>query len=234
MLVAARERTVHRYRTCRLVDRHYVAGKLRYDPVLACVVELGLDLGRVLDAGAGRGQLGLCLLELGSARTLRGFDHDARRIEVARQAARDIATFEVANLTTAELRDFDTLLLVDVLHYLRLDEQDALLARAVQALAPGGTILIRDTDPARRRSGLFTRQAERLARVLSWHQSAQPLCFRPLTEIVARLEALGLACRVVDASRGTPFSNALVVASHPAPPAHQPSGRLPTESASAS
>jgi len=211
-LDAARQRTVLRYRTCRITDRKYVEGKLKYDPVLPCIVELGIELGRVLDAGAGRGQLGLCLLELGRARSLSGFDHDPRKVEVAKRAAGDAASFQVADLTSAELTAFDTLLLVDVLHYLPLEQQDALLERAARNLEPGGTILIRDTDRSRSRSGLFTRQAERLARLVGWHRGTHALCFRPLGELVARLEASGLECRVLDASRGTPFSNQLVVA----------------------
>jgi 2-polyprenyl-3-methyl-5-hydroxy-6-metoxy-1,4-benzoquinol methylase len=214
----ARRRTAIRYRGCKLFDRKYVEGKLRYDPVLACVVELGGHLGRVLDAGAGRGQLALCLLELGLAQSVRGFDLDAKKIAVAQRAAGDSATFTVENLTHAELTAFDTLLLVDVLHYLRPDDQDALLERAARALEPGGTILLRDTDQARRRSGFFTRLAERVARLIGWHRSEQELHFRPLADVVARLTALGLSCRVVDASRGTPFSNQLVVARRLAAP----------------
>jgi uncharacterized protein (DUF2062 family) len=216
-LDAARERTALRYRGAKIFDRKYVEGKLWFDPVLPLLAELGLELGRVLDAGAGRGQLGLCLLELGQARTLSGFDLDARKLAVARQAAAGAATFEAAHLTSAELGGFDTLLLVDVLHYLRSDDQDALLERAARALEPGGRLLIRDTDAARRRSGLFTRLAERLAKLTGWHRGDQQLCFRPLSEIVARLEASGLRCQVLDASRGTPFSNALIVAERPLP-----------------
>jgi uncharacterized protein (DUF2062 family) len=214
-LDAARERTITRYRTSGVGDRKYVEAKLRYDPVLGCIAELGLDLGNVLDAGAGRGQLGLCLLELGQARTLSGFDLDARKIDVARRAAGDSARFEVGDLKNAEFSNFDTLLLVDVLHYLGAETQDALLERAARALAPGGRILIRETDGARRRSGYFTRLAERAARLTGWHRGNQTLCFRPLAELVARLEALGLRCRALDASRGTPFSNELLVAVRP-------------------
>lgn len=211
-LDVARERTARRYRNAKLFDRKYVEGKLWFDPVLPLLAELGLELGRVLDAGAGRGQLGLCLLELGQARTLTGFDLDARKIDVARRAAAGAATFDIAHLTDAELTGFDTLLLVDVLHYLGSDDQDALLERAAGALEPGGRLLVRDTDAARRRSGLFTRLSERLAMVTGWHRGDRQLCFRPLAALVARLEASGLRCQVLDASRGTPFSNALIVA----------------------
>lgn len=208
----ARERTAARYRDAPIFDRKYVEGKLWYDPALPLLSQLGLDFGRVLDAGAGRGQLGLCLLELGHARTLAGFDLDTRKIAVARRAAGSAATFDAANLTSAELAGFDTLLLIDVLHYLSSADQDALLARAAGALEPGGRLLIRETDAARRRSGFFTRLAERLAKLTGWHRGDQQLCFRPLAELVSRLEALGLCCRVLDASQGTPFSNGLIVA----------------------
>ena len=211
-LEAARERTLARYRAARIADRKYVEGKLHFDPVLECIAELGLELGDVLDAGAGRGQLSLCLLELGRARSVRGFDLDARKVAVAESAAGDAGRFEVGDLTSTELSACDTLLLVDVLHYVDVATQDALLARAALALRPGGRLLIRDTDGAKKSRGWFTRAAEQMARVAGWHRSTQRLSFRPLSEIVARLEALGLACRVVDASRGTPFSNQLIVA----------------------
>src|SRR5262245_4130116 len=61
-LDAARERTALRYRDAKIFDRKYVEGKLWYDPVLPLLAELDIDFGRVLDAGAGRGQFGLCLL----------------------------------------------------------------------------------------------------------------------------------------------------------------------------
>ncbi|HEY3500311.1 MAG TPA: DUF2062 domain-containing protein [Polyangiaceae bacterium] len=211
-LDAARERTLARYGSARIADRKYVEGKLRFDPVLECIADLEFELGEVVDAGAGRGQLALCLLDLGKARSVRGFDLDERKIEVARRAAGDAAGFEVSDLTSAELSACDTLLLIDVLHYLEASSQDALLARAARSVRSGGRILIRDTDGARKSRGLFTRAAEQLARVTGWHRSRQSLCFRPLSEIVARLETLGFRCRTLDASRGTPFSNQLIVA----------------------
>jgi uncharacterized protein (DUF2062 family)/2-polyprenyl-3-methyl-5-hydroxy-6-metoxy-1,4-benzoquinol methylase len=211
-LDAARARTLARYANARIADRKYVEGKLWYDPVVERIAGLGLELGAVLDAGAGRGQLGLLLLELGQATKLGGFDLDERKIEVARHAARGEAAFEVADLARAELSSFDTLLLVDVLHYLSEAAQARLLERAARALAPGGRMLIRETDGAKRRSGLFTRAAERLARLTGWHRGNQALCFLPLAELVTKLEALGLRTRTLDASHGTPFSNQLIVA----------------------
>lgn len=209
------ERTLARYKSAPRGDRYYVAGKLRHDPVLRLITELELSLGRTLDAGAGRGQLGLCLLELGLISSLSGFDADARKIEVARRAAGDSAFFEVADLGRAELPPCDTVLLVDVLHYLPAAEQDALLARAARALEPGGRLIVRDVDGSGPRSAL-TRFFERLATATGWHLTKSKLCFRPAAKWCAVLEREGLVCRVQGASQGTPFSNVLVVAERPA------------------
>ncbi len=207
-------RTVERYRGARAGDRYYVAGKLRHDPVLRLIVELGAPLGRTLDAGAGRGQLGLCLAELGLVDTLCGFDADARKIEVARAAAGSRARFELGDLASFEIPPSDTILLIDVLHYLPAAAQDELLARASRALEPGGRLLLRDVDGAGPKSQL-TRLLERLATLSGWHLTKSDLCFRPAADWLAVLEREGLTFSVRGASRGTPFSNVLVVAERP-------------------
>jgi uncharacterized protein (DUF2062 family) len=207
-------RTVERYRGARPGDRYYVAGKLRHDPVLRLIVELGVPLGRTLDAGAGRGQLGLCLVELGLARTLRGFDADPRKIEVARAAAGESAEFEVGDLGTFSFPSCDTILLVDVLHYLPAAAQDELLVRSLRALEPGGRLLLRDVDGSGPKSFL-TRFLERIATATGWHLKKSSLCFRPASEWLAVIEREGLTFSVRGASEGTPFSNVLVVAERP-------------------
>jgi uncharacterized protein (DUF2062 family)/SAM-dependent methyltransferase len=208
---AAIARTIELYRSARPGDRYYVAGKLRHDPVLRVIIELGVRLGRTIDAGAGRGQLGLCLAELGLVDTLHGFDADQRKIEVARVAAGDRARFEVGDLGSFEFLPCDTILLIDVLHYLPADAQDELLARASRALEPGGRLLLRDVDGAGPKS-LLTRGLERIATATGWHLKKSNLCFRPAATWLRVLEREGLAFSVRGASRGTPFSNVLVVA----------------------
>src|SRR5882724_8872013 len=67
-LEAAMLRTIERYRSAPIADRMYVAAKLRSDPVTRMLAGFVDDFGTVLDVGAGRGQFGLLLLELGCAR----------------------------------------------------------------------------------------------------------------------------------------------------------------------
>ncbi|HEV8247129.1 MAG TPA: class I SAM-dependent methyltransferase, partial [Polyangiaceae bacterium] len=212
------KRTLSRYRGASLGDRRYVAGKLRHDPVLSGIADLGLELGDTVDAGAGPGQLSLCLRELGLVRTLVGFDLDPRKVTLAEQAAGGDASFTVADLADAELPEADTVLLVDVLHYLPLGEQDALLERAARSLRPGGRLLLRDADKRPGISSLLTRGLEYLAAATGFHRSRSRLCFRPMAEVIARLEALGLHCVAQAAAQGTPFANVLVIATRMHPP----------------
>jgi len=84
---AAMLRTIERYRDAPIGDRIYVAAKLRSDPLTRLLAALPADLGRVLDAGAGRGQFGLFLVELGRCGSLSGFDGDERKVKIAELAA---------------------------------------------------------------------------------------------------------------------------------------------------
>jgi uncharacterized protein (DUF2062 family)/2-polyprenyl-3-methyl-5-hydroxy-6-metoxy-1,4-benzoquinol methylase len=211
-LSGAIERTLRRYANAGITDRQYVRGKLLHDPALDCIVNLNLELGDTIDAGAGRGQLGLCLLELGRAKTLTGFDLDARKVALARLAGRGEASFKVVDLSQAEFTPADTILLVDVLHYLPAAEQDALLVRASQALRRGGRLLVRDADRKAGARSLVTRATEQLAAATGWHQTRSKLCFRSADEHVAALERAGLTCTVHKAAQGTPFDNVLIVA----------------------
>jgi 2-polyprenyl-3-methyl-5-hydroxy-6-metoxy-1,4-benzoquinol methylase/uncharacterized protein (DUF2062 family) len=206
----ALQRTRARYAGARHGDRYYVAGKLAFDPVFGLVAALSGSFGRVLDVGCGRGQLGLFLHELGRVAEVTGFDSDARKIDVARRAFPE-AKFVVGDAAQLELPPADTILLVDVLHYLPLAEQDALLAAATRAVTPGGRVLVRelDADPSARSA--ITRFFEWCARKTGLNRG-RATHYRAASELTRLLERAGLACSVQGASEHTPFANVLIVA----------------------
>ena len=71
------------------------------------------------------------VLEQKVATRVVGFDWDAKKVAFATGAAEGLAaTFRTGNLCDAIAEAGDTALLVDVLHYLTDDEQDAALRRA--------------------------------------------------------------------------------------------------------
>jgi SAM-dependent methyltransferase len=206
----ALERTRARYARAPRADRYYVAGKLAFDPVFALIATQPGDFGRVLDLGCGRGQLSAFLLELGRAREVTGIDSDPRKVEVARRAVPE-AKLMVADAAAFALPVADTVLLVDLLHYMPRDEQDALLEAGVRALAPGGRLLVRELDGDPSARNRITRLLEWLARRLGVNRG-RATHYRPARELTSLLERAGLACSIQGASDGTPFSNVLIVA----------------------
>ena len=210
---AAMQRTIRRYRSAPIGDRIYVAAKLASDPLTRLLGELPGDFGRVLDAAAGRGQFGLFLWELGRSSALSGFDSDARKVAVAERAGAGDAHFETADLLEFGQREVDTLLLIDVLHYLPLLEQDELLRRAMRCVKRG-RIVIRELDAGNAARSTITRGFEWIAKVSGYNRGRAGRHYRPAREIVAQLTVAGFSCEVLGASEGTPFANVLIVAEH--------------------
>jgi uncharacterized protein (DUF2062 family)/SAM-dependent methyltransferase len=212
-LERALERTRARYRAVAPAHRYYVAGKLAFDPVVRLLYEVEGPLGRVLDLGCGRGQLSLLLLELGRASAVLGIDADADKIAAARIAGPD-AEFEAGDLAATGLPRADTILLIDVLHYLPEREQDELLARAVRALEPGGRLLLRELDAQPSARGKVTRLFEWCGRKIGLNRG-RATQYRPAAQYVQLLARAGLHSRVQGASERTPFANVLIVAGSP-------------------
>ncbi len=212
---AAIARTAARYRGAPRGHRYYVASKLRLDPLTAELfeaVEAGAIHGRLLDVGAGRGQFSLLLAELGAVTGIVGFDHDAEKIEVARQAAAGLdwpVRFEVGDLRAHLLGQADTVLLLDVLHYLPVLDQDAVLERVVLALRPGGSIYLRETNRQKSRGARWAVRLEKLARLFGINRGER-LVFRSPGDYAAALEAFGLEVEQ-RSGRGT-LDNVLLVA----------------------
>lgn len=211
-LSAAIARTIDRYATGSRADRGYVTMKLSSDPIVGLLAALG-PLGRLVDAGAGRGQLGLLLLELGAVSELLAFDWDERKVTAARRAARGEARVEQGSLSNWDFGEADTVLLVDVLHYLSPGDQDAVLARAARSLARGGRLLVREVDARPGLATLLTTLPEWIGTGLRYNRGAQ-LAFRPAHELVSVLTGCGLDCEVRPAAEGTPLANVLIIAQH--------------------
>jgi uncharacterized protein (DUF2062 family)/SAM-dependent methyltransferase len=209
-LDAAIQRTIARYTRASRGDRFNVLGKLHWDPLTKMLAELPRDLGRVVDAGAGRGQFGLFLLELGACDELYGFDCDARKVAAAKLAAAGQARFETRDLLELPSEPCDTFMLFDVLHYLPEPEQDELLRRASGITST--RILLRELDTSAGTRSALTRFGEWINARLGVHRGRAGRHYRPIAHYRALLSELGFTCNVQGASEGTPFGNVLLVA----------------------
>lgn len=211
----ATRRTAARYASAPPAHHHYVRSKLRWDP-LARELEDHAGQGRLqgdlIDLGAGRGQFSLLAVELGSIRSIFGFDHDAQKIEIARSAAASLdipQRFEPGDLRTTDLPEADVAFLLDVLHYLPADDQRRVVERAARALRPGGYLFLRETN---RGSGFGARLAaglERIGRALGVNRGER-LEFLPPGAFAEQLQSAGFTLEMA-AGRGA-LDNVLLVA----------------------
>lgn len=184
--------------------RAYVRSKIQVDPVYAAVFERlrGSD-EPLLDVGCGIGILALYLRARGFSAAIRGIDHDERKISIARKVMLD-ATFDVGDARMAP-ETGGTVVLLDLLHYFRDEEQSRILASAA---ATANTVIIRDAIRDGSLRYRLTYLQEAFSRVIRWlradrlHFLMRDDVLRPFGDF--QVEILPLFGR-------TPFNNYLFV-----------------------
>jgi len=190
----------------------FARGKMKGDPAYRRVLELiTASQGTLVDIGCGEGHLLALARALHPGLRLVGLDHDGERVATARAALADDAELHVGDVRGFELPRTDVLACLDVLHYMPVEDQDALLTRFAEALAPEGVLLIRDGRSEAGLSSTITRLSEQVAVAVGRHKG-EGVHFRPAQATVATLEAAGLSVEVADCSEGTPFANVLWIA----------------------
>jgi len=208
---------------------HFARGKLRWDPVFGHLIARGLiaPRTRVLDIGCGQGLLASLLAAAAQAARqgrwpkdwaaapvevrVSGIELRERDVARARDALGDGIDIVCADMRTAEFAAVDTVVILDVLHYVSIAEQDAVLARVRAALPTGGRLVMRIGDAAVRPRFLASAWVDRLVN-LSRGQGFGRFFGRPLAAWRARLAELGFAVTSEPMHAGTPFANVLLVA----------------------
>jgi SAM-dependent methyltransferase len=167
-------------------------------------------LGSVIDVACGRGQFTFLLHETGSATSSHGIDWDGDKIASAERASLGLfnATFERGDVRETILPAADTVLLIDVLHYLTASEQISLITRAARAAR--ARVLIRDVDPNRGVSSAVTRGIERITTTLGYNRGER-VAPQSMATLSAQLRDEGLhVTSELCSARG--MSNTLLVA----------------------
>jgi len=200
--------------------RHYVRAKLRFDPLTDELFALCREAGPwgvLVDAGCGRGQFSVLMAQWGGVQSVWGFDHDLTKVRVASEATSAIEggafRYVQGDLREAPIPpSVDTVLLLDVLHYLSLEDQGKILRRFSQVLRPGGRLVIRETGHGLGKGARFAAFFERWGRRLGFNRGEE-LAFRHSGELEEELRALGLTVSR-NAPRGA-LKNVLLVAQRP-------------------
>ena len=223
------------YRAAGTFAWHFAQGKLRGDPVFAGVLEQAMipPCERLLDLGCGQGLLAAWLLAA-RARHMAGdwpetwpAPPSIGHIEGIELMPRDVARARAAlgataNIAAGDIRKLDfgsagAIVILDVLHYLTVPEQDAVLERARNALLPAGTLLLRIGDAGGGWGFRWSGWVDHAAMFARGHGRLTLHC-RPLADWKAALVRLGFSVQALPMSRGTGFANVLLSARLPATP----------------
>jgi len=134
-------------------------------------------------------------------------DADAKKIAVARRVAPDGVTFDVGNaLSLPPFRG--TIAILDLLHYLTHDEQQAVLLDAIERSS--GLVIVRDAVRDRTMRYRLTVAEETFARAVGWLRVPR-LNFPSVEQIVAPFHAHGFEVSVAPMWGRTPLNNYLFV-----------------------
>lgn len=218
---------------------HFARGKLGMDPVFRHLLSQGAIApgARVLDIGCGQGLLASLLSASGEAARqgrwpagwaaapagcrYTGVELMPRDVQRARAAVGHAGEFVCGDMRRVPFPDCDVVVILDVLHYATLAEQDEVLARVRDALSPAGRLLLRVGDADARRGFAVSQWVDRVVTWVRGHR-VPPTYGRPLSAWIERLRALGFQVEPRPMSEGTPFANVLLVATRAS--ALQPAG----------
>ncbi|WP_198016694.1 class I SAM-dependent methyltransferase [Rubidibacter lacunae] len=131
-----------------LIPRLYNYLRLGILPLLD-IAEAVPQFGKVLDVGCGYGLLDIYLAKTSSQRYVIGSELNSKRVRVAKQAACGIENVEFVQedlLRGQHVGDINCAILVDLLHHISYERQQALIAAIWEALAVGGTLIVKDMD----------------------------------------------------------------------------------------
>ena len=103
----------------------------------------------------------------------------------------------------------DVVVILDVLHYVPIDAQNAVIDRVIAALRANGRLLLRIGDE---RGGLgfaVSQWVDRVVTRIRGHRVTPTFC-RPLADWVLLLQGKGLNVQAIPMHQGTPFANILL------------------------
>jgi SAM-dependent methyltransferase len=209
------------YRAAGRFAWQFARAKLRYDPVFRALLRPGTipEDARLLDLGCGQGLLAALLTAAGAPRVAayRGVELMARDVARARIALGPDCRVEQADIRSALFGTADVVVLLDVLHYMRREDQDTVLRRVRDALATGGMLLLRVGDAAAGLPFRCSTWVDWTVALARGHGATRFHC-RSVAQWRSALEALGFTVQTEPMSRGTPFANVLLAARLPLRP----------------
>jgi 2-polyprenyl-3-methyl-5-hydroxy-6-metoxy-1,4-benzoquinol methylase len=182
--------------------RAHTAIRILTCPLQRVAAAIPAGTRRLLEIGAGHGVFSL--LARDRVPFVVGVEPDLRK------AHRVEGVHVVAGFDDAVGGEFDVLALIDVLYTIPHARWDALLTAARARLRPGGTILVKEQDPAARLKNAWNRVQEFVAQKVLRVTMAEAFAYETRETFTARLERLGFTeVRSTRIDRGYPHPHVL-------------------------
>jgi SAM-dependent methyltransferase len=223
---------VEPYQSAGKFATHFARGKLTGDPVFREILARGLIAPNthVLDIGCGQGLLSAWLLaaeRMASSGawpagwkaapqsvTVKGIElmpADVVRAEKALATQHDRFKFEAGDMCKTPFETAQTVVILDVLHYVPYEAQEDVLQRVLEALTPQGVLILRVGDAAGGLGFKVSNWVDHVVTLARGHSLSRLYC-KPLADWISQLERLGFRVEAKPMSQGTPFANVLLLA----------------------
>ena len=136
----------------------------------------------------------------------------AQDVERGRKALPPEASLELGDIRSARLGKNDVVVILDVLHYMDMDNQKIVLRKVRESLSPGGTLILRIGDASAGLPFKISKWVDQFVLLMRGHGWVTLFC-RSAAQWSDVLRGIGFESTSMKMSAGTPFANVLLVAS---------------------
>lgn len=165
------------------------------------------EKGDIMDIGCGYGFMSYMLHFVAPERNILGVDYDEEKIAVAQHCyiRNEQVEFRAADITRFDIPEKDAYVMLDVLHYLKPEEQASLVRRCMDKLRPGGIIIVRDGDAAMEKKHRGTKLTELFStKLLGFNKTSDhPLSFFSSATLRETVESHGGTLERIDQTKFT-------------------------------
>lgn len=179
--------------------------------LIAAHIPLGSS---ILDIGCGYGIMPNYLAISDPASSVKGVDIDSGRIAKARETVGDRKniSFDVADISQADISSFNVVLMIDMLHYFPYEEQERIIETMGTRIRSGGRLIFRDPDTKPLWRFYWNRMHETIMVGGNFTKTNMgKLFFRSSDSFRALLEKAGFTVDVYPNTSLSPYSDTLYI-----------------------